>query len=158
MSSPRPNPERANDHNGQFEKSQQQTDRDIIHAIYPYNGRVISGEPDYPSWQPDLYTPMPPFVTSISPHEIHHVSYPATTTNTLATSPVPTDQRRIPRGEPGYVKRRRRRAEEVERPYACTWPGCDKAYGALNHLNTHVRNANHGPKREPKGNPIAFPI
>jgi hypothetical protein len=35
--------------------------------------------------------------------------------------------------------------------YTCSWPGCDKAYGALNHLNTHVRNAEHGPKREPKG-------
>ena len=40
--------------------------------------------------------------------------------------------------------------------YTCNWPGCDKSYGALNHLNTHVRNAEHGPKREPKGTNICW--
>jgi hypothetical protein len=60
-------------------------------------------------------------------------------------------RRKAMRGDPDYVKRPRRKAEEVERLYSCNFPGCDKAYGALNHLNTHVRNAEHGPKREPKG-------
>jgi len=50
-----------------------------------------------------------------------------------------------------YAKRHRRRAQEVERYYRCNYPNCNKGYGALNHLNTHVRNANHGPKRNPEG-------
>jgi serine/threonine protein kinase len=49
-----------------------------------------------------------------------------------------------------YLRRPRRRAE-VNTYYTCNYSGCDNAYGALNHLNTHVRITNHGPKREPKG-------
>jgi len=52
---------------------------------------------------------------------------------------------------PPYGKQPHRRAREVERHYRCNYPHCRKAYGALNHLNTHVRNANHGPRRDPKG-------
>ena len=63
---------------------------------------------------------------------------------------APQEMHRVP----PYSKRPRRRAEEVERYYRCNYPDCDKAYGALNHLNTHVRNAKHGPKREPKGSPL----
>ncbi|CEP18563.1 hypothetical protein [Parasitella parasitica] len=46
-------------------------------------------------------------------------------------------------------KRPRRRYDEVERLYHCTWPGCSKAYGTLNHLNAHVSMQKHGPKRHP---------
>jgi len=60
---------------------------------------------------------------------------------------APQEMHRMPR----YGKRPRRRAEEVQRYYRCNYHDCNKAYGALNHLNTHVRNANHGPKRLPKG-------
>ncbi|KAL7313098.1 hypothetical protein PS15m_006883 [Mucor circinelloides] len=46
-------------------------------------------------------------------------------------------------------KRPRRRYDEIERLYHCTWPGCSKAYGTLNHLNAHVSMQKHGPKRHP---------
>jgi hypothetical protein len=36
----------------------------------------------------------------------------------------------------------------VDRQFACVWPGCNKAYGFLHHLNTHIRNAKHGPEQK----------
>jgi hypothetical protein len=114
-------------------------------STYPYSSRYIQGEPDCFPWQ----APDPaaiPVVTSISPHEMHRTPYPTG----IRPSAITDNQRRC-RSDSEYVKRPRRRAEEVDRLYSCTWLGCDKAYGALNHLNTHVRNAGHGPKREPKG-------
>ncbi|SNX84102.1 uncharacterized protein MEPE_02810 [Melanopsichium pennsylvanicum] len=42
--------------------------------------------------------------------------------------------------------RRRRKSEEVERKYRCDFDGCDKAYGTLNHLNTHRATNEHGPR------------
>lgn len=48
-------------------------------------------------------------------------------------------------------KRPRRRYDEIERLYACSWPDCTKAYGTLNHLNAHVSMQRHGPKRSPAG-------
>ncbi|KIJ55718.1 hypothetical protein M422DRAFT_240334 [Sphaerobolus stellatus SS14] len=46
-------------------------------------------------------------------------------------------------------KRPRRRYDEIERLYACSWPECTKAYGTLNHLNAHVTMQRHGSKRSP---------
>ncbi|CAO3589945.1 unnamed protein product [Absidia cylindrospora] len=46
-------------------------------------------------------------------------------------------------------KRPRRRYDEIERLYHCTFSGCKKSYGTLNHLNSHVLMQNHGPKRHP---------
>ncbi|KAF7356570.1 C2H2-type domain-containing protein [Mycena venus] len=46
-------------------------------------------------------------------------------------------------------KRPRRRYDEIERLYHCSWPDCNKAYGTLNHLNAHVQMQKHGPKRSP---------
>ncbi|KAF9006073.1 hypothetical protein BDQ17DRAFT_1352678 [Cyathus striatus] len=46
-------------------------------------------------------------------------------------------------------KRPRRRYDEIERLYQCSWPDCSKAYGTLNHLNAHVTMQKHGPKRNP---------
>ncbi|KAI9299680.1 hypothetical protein BJ944DRAFT_140197, partial [Cunninghamella echinulata] len=40
-------------------------------------------------------------------------------------------------------KRPRRRYDEIERLYHCTWPGCKKSYGTLNHLNAHVSMQKH---------------
>lgn len=49
-------------------------------------------------------------------------------------------------------KRPRRRYDEIERNYECNFPGCNKAYGTLNHLNAHVHMQRHGNKRTPQGN------
>ncbi|KZT65350.1 hypothetical protein DAEQUDRAFT_636612, partial [Daedalea quercina L-15889] len=46
-------------------------------------------------------------------------------------------------------KRPRRKYDELERLYQCSWPNCTKAYGTLNHLNAHVTMQMHGPKRTP---------
>jgi len=46
-------------------------------------------------------------------------------------------------------KRPRRRYDEIERLYTCSWPDCSKAYGTLNHLNAHVSMQRHGQKRNP---------
>ena len=48
-------------------------------------------------------------------------------------------------------KRPRRRYDEIERLYQCSWGDCTKAYGTLNHLNAHVTMQKHGPKRHPNG-------
>lgn len=48
-------------------------------------------------------------------------------------------------------KRPRRRYDEIERLYQCSWPDCNKAYGTLNHLNAHVTMQKHGVKRNPNG-------
>lgn len=112
------------------------------HTTYPYSSRYIQGEPNYSSWQ-SLHTHTMPAV--ISPHDIHPYPTADMQSALMGKRPKPS------RADSEYVKRPRRRAEEVDRQYTCSWPGCDKAYGALNHLNTHVRNANHGPKREPRG-------
>lgn len=46
-------------------------------------------------------------------------------------------------------KRPRRRYEEIERLYTCDYHGCQKAYGTLNHLNSHKTMQRHGPKSTP---------
>ncbi|KIJ20837.1 hypothetical protein PAXINDRAFT_106590 [Paxillus involutus ATCC 200175] len=46
-------------------------------------------------------------------------------------------------------KRPRRRYDEIERLYRCSWPGCAETYGTLNHLNAHVTMRKHGSKRSP---------
>lgn len=40
---------------------------------------------------------------------------------------------------------------QIERLYSCSYPGCTKAYGTLNHLNAHITMQKHGPKRLPQG-------
>lgn len=47
------------------------------------------------------------------------------------------------------TKRPRRRYDEIERLYTCDYPGCTKAYGTLNHLNSHKTMQKHGPKSTP---------
>ncbi|KAH8998272.1 hypothetical protein EDB86DRAFT_827411 [Lactarius hatsudake] len=46
-------------------------------------------------------------------------------------------------------KRPRRRYDEIERLYNCSWAGCTKSYGTLNHLNAHIVMERHGTKRTP---------
>lgn len=46
-------------------------------------------------------------------------------------------------------KRPRRRFDEIERLYTCDYPLCLKAYGTLNHLNSHKTMQKHGPKSTP---------
>lgn len=47
-------------------------------------------------------------------------------------------------------KRPRRKANEMERLYACNYKSCKNSYGTLNHLNAHITFKRHGPKRKPE--------
>ncbi|KAH8976822.1 hypothetical protein EDB92DRAFT_1798067 [Lactarius akahatsu] len=42
-----------------------------------------------------------------------------------------------------------RRYNKIKRLYHCSWTGCTKSYGALNHLNAHIVMQRHGNKRTP---------
>ena len=53
-------------------------------------------------------------------------------------------------------KRPRRRYDEIERLYQCSWPNCTKSYGTLNHLNAHVTMQKHGSKRSPSGTSLTI--
>ena len=53
-------------------------------------------------------------------------------------------------------KRPRRRYDEIERIYQCSWPNCTKVYGTLNHLNAHVTMQKHGAKRSPSGTSLTY--
>lgn len=55
-------------------------------------------------------------------------------------------------------KRPRRRYDEIERLYRCSWPSCSKAYGTLNHLNAHVTMQKHGVKRSPNGESTRYRV
>ncbi|EIN09564.1 hypothetical protein PUNSTDRAFT_66703, partial [Punctularia strigosozonata HHB-11173 SS5] len=51
-------------------------------------------------------------------------------------------------------KRPRRRYDEIERLYQCSYTlpdgsVCTKSYGTLNHLNAHIGMQRHGEKRSP---------
>ncbi|SRR6266702_1190940 len=53
-------------------------------------------------------------------------------------------------------KRPRRRYDEIERLYHCSWTGCTKSYGTLNHLNAHIVMQRHGNKRTPGGEIVYY--
>ena len=42
--------------------------------------------------------------------------------------------------------KRSRRYFEVKRFFKCNFKNCNKSYGTLNHLNTHILLKNHGKK------------
>lgn len=48
---------------------------------------------------------------------------------------------------PKPSRRFRRRYNQIIRKYNCTFQGCTKSYGSLNHLNTHIVTKNHGQRK-----------
>ena len=44
-------------------------------------------------------------------------------------------------------RRFRRRYNQIVRKYPCSFPGCIKSYGSLNHLNTHIVTKKHGHRK-----------
>lgn len=127
--------------------------------------------------QVDLDQPLSPFNPSFSGGDppsnmgVHHIplhadygpSPPGTGTssssNALATRQHPQQDGGSPPSSKQYSfvslpgnavkKRPRRRYDEIERLYQCSWQNCTKAYGTLNHLNAHVTMQKHGQKRSP---------
>ncbi|KAF8845075.1 hypothetical protein BDN67DRAFT_893227 [Paxillus ammoniavirescens] len=98
-------------------------------------------------------------------HEDYGPSPPGTGTSTSSNAPAMRQHSQLKGGSnspsnskqysfvalPGNAvkKRPRRRYDEIERLYQCSWPDCAKAYGTLNHLNAHVTMQKHGSKRSP---------
>lgn len=57
----------------------------------------------------------------------------------------PQHHNQLPNPPPQQKHRRfRRRYYQIVRKYNCTYPGCTKRYGLLNHLNTHIVTKKHG--------------
>lgn len=44
-------------------------------------------------------------------------------------------------------RRFRRRYNQIVRKYSCSFPQCNKSYGSLNHLNTHIVTKKHGHRK-----------
>lgn len=124
-----------------------------LHSTFSGGARSPTLSPKYPSVADDAYGPSPPG------------------TGTSTSSNAPGTRNSGPGGAaagsgssangktyafvslPGNAvkKRPRRRYDEIERLYQCSWPDCTKAYGTLNHLNAHVTMQKHGSKRSPSG-------
>ena len=90
---------------------------------------------------------------------------PSSSSSPSASSASPTSSTsrradRPPKWENGYATlhvprgpRVRRRPTQIVRVFRCTWAGCDKAYGEISHLNTHVRLKKHGQTKSYKDFP-----
>ncbi|KAK1219652.1 hypothetical protein PQX77_017603 [Marasmius sp. AFHP31] len=83
--------------------------------------------------------------------EVHGGSIPSERPGRTRSSTDPNSKTYSFVALPGNAvkKRPRRRYDEIERLYQCSWPDCNKAYGTLNHLNAHVTMQKHGAKRSP---------
>ncbi|KAL1756611.1 hypothetical protein FB107DRAFT_248159 [Schizophyllum commune] len=109
--------------------------------ISPLHSDFGTGAMPYPHSATDTYGPSPPG------------SAQSATSPSMARHDDGSDSRKQYSfvALPGNTikKRPRRRYDEIERLYQCSWKDCTKAYGTLNHLNAHVTMQKHGPKRSP---------
>ena len=133
------------------------TDERTLDRFYPYNNRYMQGEPQY-AWEPTHHEPTPVTTSGMAPEDTHRNIFPPPDGCIRPSDSLLLPPSQSSREKPDRVKRPRRRADQVERVYRCNWPDCDKAYGALNHLNTHVRNAEHGAKRVPRGSVHSYSL
>ncbi|KAG6810890.1 hypothetical protein H0H92_009920 [Tricholoma furcatifolium] len=132
---------------------------DVYHEDDGFDGSISPLQPDF------TFGPRGPY--SPSAENFYGPSPPGTGTSSSSlgplsplTDPFGHDMSRDPNSKtysfvalPGNAvkKRPRRRYDEIERLYQCSFPECNKAYGTLNHLNAHVTMQKHGPKRQPSG-------
>jgi transcription factor CON7 len=151
-------------HREQHESFDNQTDA-LDEPISPMNPNFSGGLGDSPTTEvpyspisDNLYGPSPPGTgTSTSSSAPLSPSRSIPLHRTLNNSQGAGDS--IDRKTYSFValpgnavkKRPRRRYDEIERLYQCSWPDCNKSYGTLNHLNAHVTMQNHGAKRSPNG-------
>ncbi|PSK37559.1 hypothetical protein C7M61_003263 [Candidozyma pseudohaemuli] len=91
--------------------------------------------PVVPMLAPVPYPVYPVMNNQSTQHSQHH-QHPHTNPPTQHphTNPPPPQKHR----------RFRRRYYQIVRKYKCTYPGCTKRYGLLNHLNTHIVTKKHG--------------
>lgn len=100
-----------------------------------------------PSYGPGEYLQPPylrlgdilPRVSRYLPYQMQHPQYP------------PDGRYYSSHVDAGYYggkqKRYRRKFHEIHRVFHCTYPDCNKLYGKLNHLNTHIMAQKHGEKK-----------
>lgn len=69
--------------------------------------------------------------------------------NSASAVPASTSKQDLHTHVPPEKKSRRfrRRYNQIVRKYPCSFPGCLKSYGSLNHLNTHIVTKKHGPRK-----------
>ena len=110
-----------------------------------------SGDDNEPKAQVDPYTlkfdssePEVYAIPSSASPELKPVQSEGAPSSNASSSPSETQQA-------WQAKRPRKRHDEIHRPFRCGWDGCEKAYGRLNHLNTHVAIHRHGPRRTGMG-------
>ena len=113
----------------------------------PRSSGVIGPDPLHSeSAQVRLHSPpssLVPIVRPVAPEEEHDsLSHDSSVSKTYSFVSLPGNAVR---------KRPRRRYDEIERLYHCSWTGCTKSYGTLNHLNAHIVMQRHGNKRTPAG-------
>ena len=92
-------------------------------------------------------------IATISHPKIHHeFSHPMAPIHNVVDPqsmpyPYPQNQHFNEDHEPKKVRRFRRRYNQIVRKYSCTYAGCNKSYGSLNHLNTHIVTKKHGHRK-----------
>lgn len=93
-------------------------------------------------------------ITTPFPYKVCGRNHPVATSRTTVCQNHLRDPGSLPfptLPDPSQSRRTRRRYEEIDRMYECGWNGCRRAYGTLNHLNTHIRKRSHGQKRLSEG-------
>lgn len=115
---------------------------DVSYDARPHSSSSDLNSPSYPYATPSSGSRNQP--TALIPQQADYANFagndPSSKTYSFVSLPGNTVR-----------KRPRRRYDEIERLYACNFPGCTKAYGTLNHLNAHVNMQKHGAKRHPNG-------
>ncbi|KAK6868974.1 C2H2 finger domain transcription factor CON7 [Candida tropicalis] len=92
-------------------------------------------QPTYAS--PSQYPiPQQSFSIAAAPLQQSHVAMPQTQ---VPQHSILADNKR--------GRRFRRRYNQIVRKYPCSFPGCIKSYGSLNHLNTHIVTKKHGHRK-----------
>ena len=122
-----------------------------FHAFSREEHNIVLPQPPIQTLQDELYPSSPSSFSSIvlSPSPVDQFTPSADTTPDTDQSATYSFVA-LPPGTHAK-KRPRRRHDEIERIYPCTFQNCIKAYGTLNHLNAHVNMQKHGPKRDPTG-------
>ncbi|KAG6330098.1 hypothetical protein ID866_8991 [Astraeus odoratus] len=128
---------------------------DLDYPLSPFNPSFSGGAPspsmglpDIPNLHEDYGSSPPGTGTSSSSNALATRHYPQLDGG--SNSPPSSKQYSFVSLPGNAVKKRpRRRYDEIERLYQCSWPNCTKAYGTLNHLNAHVTMQKHGSKRSP---------
>ncbi|KAH3674554.1 hypothetical protein WICPIJ_009512 [Wickerhamomyces pijperi] len=121
------------------------------HQQTMYNNSPVNHKQQFhiqhPSYTNSPYQPQPQQQHNHHRHQLQ-VYQPHQPTPTEPA--YPKFNRVLPVSQISKPKRQRRKAHEMLRLYACTYPQCSSSYGTLNHLNAHIQIKKHGNKRRPE--------